>query len=100
MDRSDERAVKIFKALSNTYRFQIMKQLLNESKNVSKLAEELRVTSETVSKHLRVLRNCELVSDQREGNNVIYSVNRPEVVQKLFDILPDLHRDEDDNPDT
>lgn len=58
------------------------------------------VISETVSEHLRVLRNCELISDRREGNHVIYSVNRPDVIQKLFDILPDLHRNEDDKPNT
>jgi DNA-binding transcriptional ArsR family regulator len=95
MDRTDERAVKIFKALSNPYRFQLIKILLEDSKNVSTMAEELRVESETISNHLRFLRNCELVTNRREGNKVYYSVNRPKVVRKLLDIVPDLHRDED-----
>lgn len=95
MDRTDERAVKIFKALFNPYRFQLIKILLEDSQNVSSFTEDLQVESETISNHLRVLRNCERVTNRHEGNKVYYSVNRPRVVRKLLDILPDLHRDED-----
>lgn len=95
MGRSDRRAVKIFKALANIHRLKLVKSLLEGSKNVSRLADELGVVSETVSKHLRVLRNCELVTNEPKGNRVIYSVKRPEVVEKLLAILPDLHREQD-----
>lgn len=95
MGRSDQRAVKIFKALANIYRLKIIKILLKNRSNVSTLANELGVASETVSKHLRVLRNCELVTNEPQGNRVFYSVKRPEVVEKLLAILPDLHRSED-----
>lgn len=45
--------------------------------SVSELVEILRQPQSTVSRHLKVLRDAGLIRDQRDGNNVLYSIQTP-----------------------
>ena len=76
MDEIEE-LTEIFKALSDPTRLRLVK-LLDEQQGamcVNALARQLGVTQSAVSQHLRILRQARLVSGDRSGPSVHYSLN-------------------------
>ena len=69
-------AADLFKILSVDTRIEIIEHLKNDNMNVNALAESLGVTPSAVSQHLRVLRSAGLVTDERKGYWIHYSLNR------------------------
>ncbi len=67
--------VKIFKALSDPNRLRIMKMLEVRSLCVCEITEILGLSASTVSKHLSILRDVDLILDHKEGKWVNYSLN-------------------------
>ncbi|TWU19168.1 ArsR/SmtB family transcription factor [Allorhodopirellula heiligendammensis] len=75
-DDSDEiRCAAYFKALAEPLRLQIVKALQTGPLSVSDLACSLEQEIGTVSHHLRVLFRAGLVSTQREGKYIYYSLS-------------------------
>lgn len=66
---------KMFKALSDPNRIRIMKMLELRPLCVCEITEVLKLASSTVSKHLSILRDAELILDQKEGKWVYYRLN-------------------------
>lgn len=86
-DRTQELA-ELFKAVADPTRLRLVK-LLAESPHalcVNALTARLGVTQSAVSQHLRVLRQVGLVSGERCGNQVHYSLDRRKIEQatRLF----------------
>jgi DNA-binding transcriptional ArsR family regulator len=71
--------VRVFKALSDSTRVTIITQLSDEALCVGALASRLGVTHSAVSQHLRVLREVGLVSGDKRGSWVHYSLDRGRV---------------------
>jgi ArsR family transcriptional regulator len=73
---------RALKALADPDRLKIIQCLQDGPKNVSQLAQLLRIEVANASHHLGVLRHARLVLDQKEGKFVIYSLHpdvfRPE----------------------
>ncbi len=67
---------ELFKILSVDKRIEIIELLKSESMIVNAIAEKLGITPSATSQHLRVLKNFNLVSDERHGFNIIYTLNR------------------------
>jgi DNA-binding transcriptional ArsR family regulator len=67
---------ELFKILSVDKRIEIIEHLKKGSMNVNSLADSLRISSSAVSQHLRVLKAAGLVSDERKGYFIYYSLNR------------------------
>jgi ArsR family transcriptional regulator len=66
----------VFKALANESRCRIVEILAEEGeKCVRELVDRLGLDQSTVSKHLGVLRNADIVSFRKEGLNVWYSLH-------------------------
>ncbi len=70
-----KKAADLFKILSVDKRIEIIEHLKNGNMNVNALAESLGITPSAVSQHLRVLKSAELVTDDRKGYWVHYSLN-------------------------
>lgn len=83
MDEEIRKLVKLFKALSDETRQRIFKLLCEEEMNVTDICEEFNTTQPTISHHLQVLKNCDLVDTRKEGKMVYYYVNK-EVVNDAF----------------
>ena len=81
MDEYD--LVKVFKALADKTRQDIIEMLGEEEMNVSDICSEFRISQPTVSHHLNILKNCDLVDYRKEGKNIYYYV-RQEVVNDVF----------------
>ncbi len=69
------KAADLFKVLSVDKRIGIIEHLKNGDMNVNALAESLGITPSAVSQHLRVLKSAGLVTDDRKGYWVHYSLN-------------------------
>ncbi|MFJ2619599.1 ArsR/SmtB family transcription factor [Glutamicibacter sp. NPDC087344] len=82
---------EVFSALAEPTRRRIVEALKSEPKAVGSLVTELEISQPTVSKHLKVLREANLVSMTAAGQRRIYSVDT-EAVETLVgwcaDILP------------
>lgn len=80
---------KIFKALGNERRLLMLKYLLERKElTVGQISELIRFSFKSVSKHLSILENANLVKSRQIGLNKLYSINQE--VQK--DILHSLKR--------
>src|SRR5512141_2040078 len=59
---------------------------------VNDMAAELDVPQSTVSRHLKVLRDCSLVETHRKANQVYYSLADERIIQAL-DLMRGILRD-------
>ena len=65
----------ICKALGDSNRLQIVRILSEGEKCGCKLLEAIEITQPTLSHHMRILCECGLVSDRKEGKWHYYSLN-------------------------
>ena len=70
-----EKLARIFKVLSVATRVQMIDLLKRRSLCVNALAWALDITSAAVSQHLRVLRDADIVTADKQGYFVHYKVN-------------------------
>ena len=68
-------AALICKALGDSNRFEIVKMLSDGEKCGCKLLEKFDITQPTLSHHMKILVDCSLVSDRKEGKWHHYSLN-------------------------
>lgn len=66
---------KVFKALSDGTRQEILRLLEGEQHTVGEIVRNFTLSQPTISRHLSVLKEADLVIDQRRGQNVIYRLN-------------------------
>ena len=68
---------KIIKAMSHPTRLFIVDELSKGQRCVRKLTEMVGDDISTVSKHLSILKNAGIVSDEKRGTQVFYSLQLP-----------------------
>jgi len=78
---------RICSALSDTKRIMILYLLAEKDMFVNEISESLNTPQSTISRHLRVLRQRSLVSTERRGSAVLYSL----LDNRIIDVL-DLMR--------
>lgn len=98
MSRPDvKRLARVFRALGNENRLQLFVNLLEESQLdlakgrvhdcfLTKLLDGLDIGAPTVSHHVKELADAGLIDTQRDGKQLICSVN-PEVMTELRSLL-------------
>ncbi len=64
-----------FKALSDKTRREILMMLKNGDMTAGEIARRFSTTHATISHHLKMLRDVNLVSVERQGQNIVYSLN-------------------------
>lgn len=67
---------KYFKAFGDPSRLKILGLLSDSEMTVNEIAGKVGLAQPTVSRHLGVLRDAEIVIDRREGQQVFYSLNK------------------------
>lgn len=83
--RYQERA-KVMKALAHPTRLFIVDQISAREKCVCELTEMIGADISTVSKHLSVLKEAGIVSDEKRGLQVFYRLRVP-CVMNVFDCV-------------
>ncbi len=89
----DELVSGICKALNDSKRLTILYALRSGPHTVSELCEVIDAPQSNTSQHLAILRDRGLVNTVRQGNNVIYSLRHPKVIEAV-DFLREVMADE------
>jgi DNA-binding transcriptional ArsR family regulator len=82
-----EEKAEVLKALSHPHRLCIIKGLMDNKCNVSKIQECLGLPQSTVSQHLAKLKAAGIIDGKRNGLEICYSVVNEEIeniVRVLF----------------
>ncbi len=89
----DKKIYKAFKAMGEPTRLKIIKILSVQSMCVCELSEVLDMLQPRVSQHLRILKETELVKENREGYWVYYSLNKDNIHGLWHDFMAFLDSD-------
>jgi len=65
----------VFKALSDPSRRKILELLKDQSLNAGEIASYFQMTKPSISHHLTILKNSGLIVDERQGQNIVYSID-------------------------
>ncbi|MGB2957683.1 MAG: metalloregulator ArsR/SmtB family transcription factor [Bacteroidota bacterium] len=79
--------LKILKALSDSQRLRIVKMLSIRPLCVCEITEVLELAQSTVSKHLSILRDADLILDEKHGKWVNYSLNSSSGSERMKELL-------------
>lgn len=78
----DEKKIEvIFKAFCDENRIKILELLRSGEKCACKLLEEINVTQPTLSHHMKILCDSEIVIGRKEGKWTHYSISKKGVAQ-------------------
>lgn len=78
-----------FKALSDPSRRKILQLLADRDMTAGEIAACFEMSKPSVSHHLNSLKSAGLVSDERRGQNIVYTLNTTilqQLIQWFFDI--------------
>lgn len=66
---------EIWSALSDSTRRKILELLKKKDLTAGEIAENFSMSKPSISHHLSILRGADLVSSEKKGQQVIYSIN-------------------------
>jgi ArsR family transcriptional regulator len=76
-------AARFFKDLGNPVRLKILLILLKGEKCLCEILPQFKIAQPTMSRHLSVLKEHNLISFRRESNKIIYSIKDKKVIEIL-----------------
>ena len=82
------------KALADPIRREILNLLKGGRMSAGEIAEHFPVTAASISRHLSVLKDADLVRDHREGQFIFYDLNASvleEILLWMHDLKGDSH---------
>lgn len=65
----------VFKALNDETRRQILELLKERSMNAGEIADEFNISKPSISHHLDILKRADLITSEKKGQFVHYSIN-------------------------
>ena len=74
-DQDLDQLTALFQLLSDKTRVRLLLLLAEGERNVTNLCEELSLPQPTVSHHLGLLRNRNVIGNRRQGKQVFYNLN-------------------------
>ena len=82
------------KALADPIRREILNMLKQGRMPAGEITEHFAVTAPSISRHLSVLKNADLIRDTREGKFIFYEINTS-VLEETLLWIADLKGDND-----
>ncbi len=79
----------VWKALADPTRRKILSLLKDKDMNAGEIANEFNMTKPSISNHLNILRQADLVDAEKVGQNVNYSL-KTSVLQDVLKLISDL----------
>lgn len=81
-----ERTSTKLKAIAHPARLQMLKGVLKDECNVTRIQKKLGLPQSTISQHLAILKSQHIIKGRREGNRVCYKVV-DDTVKKILNIV-------------
>lgn len=85
---------KFGKGVGNTSRYRIVECLFSGPKTVNQLVKQVKLSQPLVSQHLKILKESQIVSDKRNGQEIIYALNTQYVLELLKNLTKEMKRKE------
>lgn len=79
----------VWKALADPTRRKILTLLKKRDMNTGEIAAEFNMTKPSISSHLNILKQADLVDSEKHGQNVVYSL-KTSVLEDILGMLSDL----------
>lgn len=86
----DNSLTRTFQALADPTRREILRLLSASDLSAGEIASNFHISLPSVSHHLNVLKTAELVTAERKGQSIVYSLNSTvaqEAIQHLMGLL-------------
>jgi DNA-binding transcriptional ArsR family regulator len=83
------------KALSDPIRREILEMLKNGRMSAGDISDRFDVTGASISRHLSVLKEADLIRDKREGKFIFYEINTS-VLEDIILFVSNLKGEEND----
>ena len=79
----------VWKALADPTRRKILSLLKDKDMNAGEIANEFNMTKPSITNHLNILKQADLVDAEKVGQNVNYSL-KTSVLQDVLKLISDL----------
>lgn len=76
-----------FQALANPYRREIIKLLKWKNLSAGEIADHFNISKPSISRHLDILKNAQVITSERKANQIIYSLNMSMVQEMMMQIV-------------
>ncbi len=84
--------VNVFKALGDPTRREILKLLREKDISAGEISENFNMSKPVITKHLDILGEAELISSEKKGLYVIYSINISVLQEAISNFMTFLKR--------
>ena len=78
---------KVFKALADKNRRKILQLLKKKEMNAGEIAEHFSISKPSISEHLKILKNADLIGYEKQGQFIKYFINTSVVEDFIGSIL-------------
>jgi len=65
----------LFKALNDETRRQIIELLKDKDRNAGEIADHFDISKPSISHHLDILKRADLISSEKKGQFIVYTLN-------------------------
>ena len=65
----------LFKALNDETRRRIIELLKEKDMDAGEIAEKFKISKPSISHHLDILKRADLITSEKKGQHIIYSLN-------------------------
>ncbi len=76
-----------FRALADPTRRQILQELKRGELSAGAITACFTISGPSISRHLSILKNADLISERREGNRILYRLEPEQIAHILGDFL-------------
>lgn len=87
-----EAVQKLGKGIESPTRYQILQALMRGPRTVTEILEAVKVSQPAVSQHLKVLKECDLVTRVRWGQEVRYALNNEKMLHVLQGLIKNVDK--------
>ncbi len=89
-DNKNKFKAKIFRALSDPVRLDILEFLRDGEKCVCEITPHVKLIQPVVSRHLKILKECGVLRYRKDGNKRLYAITDQRIFNIIDEINPDL----------
>lgn len=88
-----------FKALADPTRRKILNLLKDRDMTAGEISDQFQMSKPSISQHLKILKQAELIQDEKKGQYIIYSLNTTmfqEIIGWVFSFTEKAGKDKGD----